>query len=276
MSECISCIKDGVTGVCRDIKDKTARKNIEEVTNKLNEVIENVNQLAGLDGGHLATDQDIAEINGKLEDYAKTSEVNTTLEDYAKTSEINEKLEDYAKTSEVNTTLEDYAKTSEVDTKLNDYVKKSDNAQNSGLSLKIESYNSYTLTNLYQKLIALNNSDPNKVFKLVIRTDTNLYDNYGTKHVISSSGVTTSDSNVKVMSLNRDYVFVPSGYFNIYNCNVEDTGFTRINFTFNSQGVVSYKVERIVTSSSGITVENVEYSFTKNDHYIDVKLYYFE
>ena len=44
---CISCIKDGKTGVCRAIKDKTARNSIEEVTAKVNEVVETVNNLSG-------------------------------------------------------------------------------------------------------------------------------------------------------------------------------------------------------------------------------------
>lgn len=45
----ISCIKDGRTGICRDIKDKKARAEIQEVATKLDEVIDTVNNMPGGD-----------------------------------------------------------------------------------------------------------------------------------------------------------------------------------------------------------------------------------
>lgn len=51
--ECISCIKDGKTGICRDIKDKISREKIGELTEKVNEVIERVNN--GGTGGGVST-----------------------------------------------------------------------------------------------------------------------------------------------------------------------------------------------------------------------------
>ena len=66
MSECISCIKDGKTGVCRDIKDKRGRELLAEQESKLNEVIETLNALSGTDGGHLATDEDITNLQDQL------------------------------------------------------------------------------------------------------------------------------------------------------------------------------------------------------------------
>ena len=62
----ISCIKDGKTGVCRDIKDKKARASIEELVAKTNELIETVNAMSGTDGGHLATDEDLANLQTQL------------------------------------------------------------------------------------------------------------------------------------------------------------------------------------------------------------------
>lgn len=53
MAGCISCIKDGRTGECRDIKDKAAREEIEKLKS-------DISALTGIDGGHLATDEDIA------------------------------------------------------------------------------------------------------------------------------------------------------------------------------------------------------------------------
>lgn len=66
MNECISCIKDGTTGICRDIKDKKSRELIAEITVKINEVTDTVNSLAGLDGGHLATDEDIHNLQSQI------------------------------------------------------------------------------------------------------------------------------------------------------------------------------------------------------------------
>lgn len=47
MAEYISCITDGATGVCRQIKDKEGRDLISALTTKLNEVIDTVNGLSG-------------------------------------------------------------------------------------------------------------------------------------------------------------------------------------------------------------------------------------
>jgi len=55
----ISCIRDGTTGVCRGLKDKKARASIEALE-------KTVNTLAGVDGGHLATDEDIKTLANKL------------------------------------------------------------------------------------------------------------------------------------------------------------------------------------------------------------------
>lgn len=54
-NEYISCITDVKTGVCRDLKDKKARNDIEELQNILN-------ALSGVDGGHLATDEDLKQL----------------------------------------------------------------------------------------------------------------------------------------------------------------------------------------------------------------------
>ena len=79
MSECISCIKDAKTGVCRDIKDKTARASIEEVTNKVNEVVELVNNLpTGGGGSSCNCEEDIAALNTSVNDLA--TEVNKRVE----------------------------------------------------------------------------------------------------------------------------------------------------------------------------------------------------
>ena len=60
MTQYISCIKDGVTGECRDIKDKEARAGIESLRSDLNNI-------TGVDGGHLATDSDITRLEGEIE-----------------------------------------------------------------------------------------------------------------------------------------------------------------------------------------------------------------
>ena len=67
MNNCISCIKDGKTGECRDLKDKKAREDIAEITETLNMVIENVNAITGTEGGHLATDEDIETLREEIQ-----------------------------------------------------------------------------------------------------------------------------------------------------------------------------------------------------------------
>lgn len=75
---------------CFDIKDKTAREGLEEVTTKVNEVINTVNALSGVDGGHLATDEDINKLQTQVTElstaisnldstYAKDEAVNTEV-----------------------------------------------------------------------------------------------------------------------------------------------------------------------------------------------------
>ena len=78
MEECISCIKDAATGVCRSIKDKTARELIEELTSSLTALQETLNAISGVEGGHLATDTDITRIEKELTeiDEAVATEVN--------------------------------------------------------------------------------------------------------------------------------------------------------------------------------------------------------
>lgn len=60
-TEYISCIRDGLTGICRDIKDKKAWEDIEAIRTKLNEVIQLVNNLTGADVS-LATKEDLEAI----------------------------------------------------------------------------------------------------------------------------------------------------------------------------------------------------------------------
>ena len=83
---CISCIKDAVTGECRNVKDKKARTSIEEITTKLNEVIIIVNGITGVDGGHLATDVDIANLQEQVT--ALQNSVNNLDDTYAKDIDI--------------------------------------------------------------------------------------------------------------------------------------------------------------------------------------------
>lgn len=67
MTGCISCIKDATTGVCRDIKDKTAREQLEYIQTTLNEIQELVNSITGIDGGSLATDEDIKNLQSQVD-----------------------------------------------------------------------------------------------------------------------------------------------------------------------------------------------------------------
>lgn len=60
----IRCSKDGE---CHTIKDQTSRDLIEGLKNKLNEVITTLNGLSGVDGGHLATDEDIAALQASID-----------------------------------------------------------------------------------------------------------------------------------------------------------------------------------------------------------------
>lgn len=63
---------------CFDIKDKHARELIDEQQGKINEVIDTVNGITGVDGGHLATDEDIQVINDNLEqNYVKNTDLPT-------------------------------------------------------------------------------------------------------------------------------------------------------------------------------------------------------
>lgn len=66
-NEYISCIKDGKTGVCRDIKDRKAHEKLEELTTKTNEIVETVNQITGAGGGPLATDEDLQALADRVE-----------------------------------------------------------------------------------------------------------------------------------------------------------------------------------------------------------------
>lgn len=58
-NKCVSCIKNGSTGECYDIKDKVARQKIEAIEN-------DVKAITGVDGGHLATDEDITRLEGQI------------------------------------------------------------------------------------------------------------------------------------------------------------------------------------------------------------------
>ena len=72
MTECISCIKDATTGICRNIKDKTARELIEGLQGSLNNLQATINTLAGVDGGHLATDEDINTLQTQLSELSES------------------------------------------------------------------------------------------------------------------------------------------------------------------------------------------------------------
>lgn len=119
MAECISCIKDRKTGICRDIKDKTARENLAEITEKLNETIDTVNSITGVDGGNLATDQDIAELREEI----NTAVGNIDLSEYVKktdyaTTEKEGVIKVGAGLESVNNTLHiQYAKESQIEAK---------------------------------------------------------------------------------------------------------------------------------------------------------------
>lgn len=74
--ETIACIKDAKTGICRDIEDRKGRSLIGQVQielneekAKLNEVIDTVNGLTGVDGGHLATDTDISNLQTQINEH---------------------------------------------------------------------------------------------------------------------------------------------------------------------------------------------------------------
>lgn len=62
----ISCIKDGVTGVCRDLKDKTARASVEEVNTKLKGIEDKITDVAKL---NTYTFTNYADMLSKLKEY---------------------------------------------------------------------------------------------------------------------------------------------------------------------------------------------------------------
>lgn len=61
MAGCISCIKDGVTGECRDLKDKTARIEIDQIK-------EQIKNISGSDPGKTyATSEELQELNTRFD-----------------------------------------------------------------------------------------------------------------------------------------------------------------------------------------------------------------
>lgn len=86
MENCISCIKDGNTGECRNIKDKHARELIEGLKTTISVLQDAINAMTGGDVGSLATDEDIENLQTQItelsEDFAHDIEtLNTTISD---------------------------------------------------------------------------------------------------------------------------------------------------------------------------------------------------
>lgn len=100
MEECISCIKDGKTGICRDIKDKTAReliaslqKSLEALTGGVSDIataedIRNLQSQLDQLNNIYAEDIDITALQEQLTSLQGTLEnINNSLADYVKNTD---------------------------------------------------------------------------------------------------------------------------------------------------------------------------------------------
>lgn len=65
-TEYISCIKDGVTGACRDIKDKGARDLIDKLNTALTDLQNTINGITGADTSHFVT---VDALNKVIDDF---------------------------------------------------------------------------------------------------------------------------------------------------------------------------------------------------------------
>lgn len=186
--ECISCIKDGITGICRDIKDKTARENIETLTTKLNEVINLVNNLSGVDGGHLATDEDINTLQASIT--ALQTAINNLDSTYAKDSDI----------TAINNAISD------INTRIDSL---GESTGGSGGGVTAEVYSDTQTQALYNKINSI--SDKSKILKLsVLNTGDNLTTVSVSQKQLDSNGIGNS-SNISSpylpKNINSDFTY---------------------------------------------------------------------
>lgn len=262
MSECISCIKDGVTGICRDIKDKIARANIEELTTKLNEVINLVNSLSGVDGGHLATDEDLAGLQASI----------TTLQ-----NTVNELDNTYAKDSDI-TTLQ--TSISDLQTQIEGLSANAGGS--SGVTLKVIEENAKSLgelPNIVNKLNELKASG--KILKLTI-TNSNgeISKNINTVTIKTTGASFSSES--KVIFANGTIEFRLIAYNTFRSSDAFGNGFITLSLNQN-ETLINYDRQYngvdYTDNSKYFKSENLSYAYLdsfSNYRSLIFKLYYFE